>query len=82
MPDLEALIQMVTTGGAIVVLIWLVRLLLNNDLVTRERLEDQKALTAEALAGWKLADDANSRLADAWEARNAAEVRLIEARPK
>jgi hypothetical protein len=81
MPPLEELVQLITTGGAVVVLIWLVRLLLNNDLVTKERLEDQKTLTTEALHGWQTATEANARLADAWEARNAAESQM-EARGK
>ena len=77
--DLQAIFQLVSTGGALGMALWLLSLLIQEKLVPKGRLDDQKALTKEALDGWRSADDANNRLADAWEARNAAEARLAEA---
>lgn len=74
--DFNSIFQAISTGGAVAVLVWLVWSLINEKLVPMGRLEDQKALTKEALDGWKQANNANERLADAWEARNAAETKF------
>jgi hypothetical protein len=76
--DFNSVFQAISTGGAVAVLIWLTWLLINEKLIPMGRLDDQKALTKEALDGWKQANSANERLADAWEARNAAEAKLAE----
>ena len=78
--DLQAIFQLVSTGGALGMALWMLSLLISEKLVPKGRLDDQKALTKDALDGWKQANDANERLADAWEARNAAETKLLEAR--
>ena len=80
MPTLQEIVQTISTGGALAGAIWLIWLLLNERLVPKGRLDDQKELTRQALEGWHAANDANERLADAWEARNAAEAKLIETR--
>lgn len=79
---LNELISTISTGGALAFAIWMIWLFLTDKIVTKSRLDDQKTLTKEALDGWRAATDANDRLADAWEARNAAEVRLQEEREK
>jgi hypothetical protein len=76
--DLAALFQLISTGGALAFALWLLNLLIKEELVPKGRLDDQKALTREALDGWKTANSANERLADAWEARNAAEAKLAD----
>ena len=76
--DFNSVFQTISTGGAVAVLVWLTWLLINEKLVPKGRLDDQKTLTKEALDGWKQANSANERLADAWEARNAAESKLAE----
>lgn len=73
---LSEIVQIISTGGALAFAIWLITILIQEKLVPKGRLDDQKALTREALDGWSAATDANERLADAWEARNAAEARL------
>lgn len=45
-------------------------LLVREIVVPKGRLDDQKALTAEALAGWKAQTDATNRIATAVEERN------------
>lgn len=80
--DLASLFDLVTTGGALFILVWMVQLLLTEKVVPKGRLDDQKTLTKEALDGWRAANTANERLADAWEARNSAETRMLDARIK
>lgn len=78
--DLQAIFQLVSTGGALAIALWIIMLLIGEKLVPVGRLDDQKALTKEAIDGWKSANAANERLANAWEARNAAEAQLLESR--
>lgn len=80
MPSLQEIVQTISTGGALAFAIWLIWLLLNERLIPKGRLDDQKELTKQAMEGWQTANEANQRLADAWEARNAAEAKLLETR--
>lgn len=76
--DFASIVQTISTGGALAMAIWMITLLIGEKLVPKGRLDDQKALTKEAIDGWKAANAANERLADAWEARNAAEAKLAQ----
>lgn len=78
----EAILQALSGLGALgaaAIIIWG---FLTERIVPKGRLDDQKLLTKEAIEGWKASVSANERLADAWEARNAAETRFAEERSK
>lgn len=73
--ELAALLEFISSAGSVAFTIWVIYLFLKEQIVPRGRLDDQKALTQQALDGWNKATTANERLADAWEARNEAEAR-------
>lgn len=79
---IEAILQALSTFGALGAAALIIWGFLTERIVPKGRLDDQKALTQQAVEGWKLSISANERLADAWEARNAAESRLAETRLK
>lgn len=70
MPELGPLLQIVQQAGAVAVLVLLVVLLVREIVVPKGRLDDQKALTRDALDGWKGQTDATNRMAAALEERN------------
>lgn len=59
--------------GFAIFMIWL---FINEKIVPKGRLDDQKALTKDALDIARSSVAANERLADAFEARNTAEANL------
>ncbi len=72
---LDQLLQLINTGGTLAFAIYMFWLFLSERIVPKGRLDDQKALTKEAVDGWRASVAANERLADAFEARNEAEAR-------
>lgn len=87
--DLKAILDAVSTAGALGFAIWILSLFLTDKLYTRgsvdtiraeakERLEEQKAATKEATEGWKASVLALNRLADTWEATRKAEADLAQ----
>lgn len=73
---LPQLLDLLVGASPFAMAVFLIYLLITEQVVPKGRLDDQKALTKEATDGWKLSVTANERLADAWEARNEAEARL------
>ena len=90
MPEFDKVIELAQGPfGALIVLILLVTLLVSDRLVTKGRLEDEKAARAEATEGWRQQSaatgktaEANERLAAALEERNRLDRELLERHPK
>lgn len=77
---LEAILQALSGLGALGAAGLIIWGFLTEKIVPKGRLDDQKAATKEAIDGWAAAVAANERLADAWEARNAAEAKFVSGR--
>lgn len=73
---LEQLIQLLSGGGALGIAIFIIWLFITERIVPKGRLDDQKAMTKEAMDIARSSVAANERLADAFEAKNAAEARI------
>lgn len=73
LPPLLDILDAITTIGLLGLIVWG---FLNERIVPKGRLDDQKELTKEAIAGWRESTKAVDRMADAWDARNEAEERF------
>lgn len=72
LPQVFDLIDTITTVGLLILIVWG---FLTERVVPKGRLDDQKEITKEAIAGWRESTKAVDRMADAWDARNEAEER-------
>lgn len=75
MEDFTGIIEVLDTLSTLGFLGLAIWAFINEKIVPKGRLDDQKALTKEALEGWKELRQSIDRLADVWEARNEAEER-------
>ena len=74
--NLDQLLQLLSGGGAFGIAIFMLWLFLTERVVPKGRLDDQKALTKDALDIARSSVAANERLANAFEAKNEAEARV------
>ena len=73
---LDELFQLLSGGGALAFAVLVIWLFITERIVPKGRLDDQKAMTKEAMDVARSSVAANERLADAFEAKNAAEARM------